>query len=155
MILYFLDHNRYYTGTHQEVPSTDPIPLNCVVDIAPPALTTGQYAEWTGHEWSITTVSSEQYSTIKLQAYQAQHANNQAELAKLTPVVHDDFINWHEIRIQRNILLSQSDYTQMPDYNGSKKTEWATYRQALRDLPNTYSTANMVSQITWPTPPSA
>tara|TARA_Y100001937_G_scaffold128400_1_gene204433 strand:- start:5460 stop:5933 length:474 start_codon:yes stop_codon:yes gene_type:complete len=39
-------------------------------------------------------------------------------------------------RILRNDLLQASDWTQMPDspLSNSKKTEWATYRQKLRDF---------------------
>lgn len=40
-----------------------------------------------------------------------------------------------QIRGDRNRLLAQSDYTQIPDNPNPNKTEWATYRQALRDLP--------------------
>lgn len=42
-----------------------------------------------------------------------------------------------QIRGDRNRLLAQSDYTQIPDNPNPKKTEWSTYRQALRDLPST------------------
>jgi hypothetical protein len=43
----------------------------------------------------------------------------------------------------------------MPDspLSSSKKTEWATYRQALRDLPVTNS-ATVEIDIVWPTEPS-
>ena len=36
----------------------------------------------------------------------------------------------------RNMFLDKSDWTQMPDspLSDSKKTEWATYRQKLRDF---------------------
>lgn len=54
---------------------------------------------------------------------------------------------------QRNALLAASDWTQAADspLSDAKKAEWATYRQALRDLPaNTSDPANP----TWPTPPS-
>lgn len=54
--------------------------------------------------------------------------------------------------IIRNGLLSDSDWTQVPDspLDNTKKQEWATYRQALRDLPaNTTDPANP----TWPTKP--
>lgn len=36
----------------------------------------------------------------------------------------------------RNDLLVMSDWTQLPDspLDAAKKAEWATYRQALRDL---------------------
>ena len=41
-----------------------------------------------------------------------------------------------DLRMFRNAALEESDWTQMPDspLNDTKKTEWATYRQALRDL---------------------
>ena len=43
----------------------------------------------------------------------------------------------NRMRMERDILLAQSDWTQMPDspLSTQKKTEWATYRQALRDFP--------------------
>jgi len=53
----------------------------------------------------------------------------------------------------RNGLLSESDWTQSNDspLTDAKKTEWATYRQALRDLPaNTSDPANPV----WPSQPT-
>ena len=42
-----------------------------------------------------------------------------------------------EIRQKRNLLLTNSDWTQYPDcpLNAEQKTAWTTYRQALRDLP--------------------
>ena len=42
------------------------------------------------------------------------------------------------LREQRDKLLKDSDWTQLADKGGlsdSKVTEWATYRQSLRDLP--------------------
>ena len=41
------------------------------------------------------------------------------------------------IRGQRNQLLNACDWTQAVDCTIPKKTEWATYRQQLRDLPAT------------------
>jgi hypothetical protein len=41
------------------------------------------------------------------------------------------------IRSTRNQLLNACDWTQAVDCTIAKKTEWATYRQALRDLPST------------------
>ena len=57
------------------------------------------------------------------------------------------------LRESRDVLLNQSDWTRMDDnqLSSDKKTEWATYRQALRDLPaNTTDIANPP----WPTKPS-
>ena len=46
---------------------------------------------------------------------------------------------WEELRQKRDLRLAGSAWPQMPDspLSNSKKAEWATYRQALRDLPNT------------------
>lgn len=58
------------------------------------------------------------------------------------------------LRDARNQKLAESDWTQSVSdstLSSSKKTEWATYRQALRDLPaNTTDLANPP----WPTKPS-
>lgn len=54
---------------------------------------------------------------------------------------------------KRDLLLIGSDWTQLADapLSSSKKTEWDTYRQALRDLPaNTTDIQNPI----WPTKPS-
>jgi len=52
------------------------------------------------------------------------------------------------IREKRNSLLSQSDWTQMPDVNMSqdRKQAWVEYRQALRDLP-------ALDSVVWPSVP--
>ena len=66
----------------------------------------------------------------------------------------DNLANTNE-RAMRNIYLTNSDWTQLPDtgLGTSKKDEWTTYRQALRDLPST-SGSNWPHNITWPTKPS-
>ena len=58
------------------------------------------------------------------------------------------------MRNKRDALLAQSDWTQMPDspLSDSKKQEWATYRQALRDFPASWTpadTANFPDQPSW------
>lgn len=58
-------------------------------------------------------------------------------------------ITWKTIRLMRQGKLRKSDYTQMPDYPGDKQA-WAEYRQALRDLPQTYAAP---ADVIWPTPP--
>ena len=44
------------------------------------------------------------------------------------------------MRTIRNRLLSESDWTQLPDAQ-CDKAAWATYRQALRDFPATWEPA--------------
>lgn len=63
---------------------------------------------------------------------------------------------WGQIRIERNVLLSESDWTQTADtpLSDSKKAEWVTYRQSLRDLPADNSSAATIDAVTFPTQPS-
>ena len=62
---------------------------------------------------------------------------------------------WETIRLQRNELLNQSDWTQVNDspLSDSKKQEWATYRQSLRDLPATYQSVNNIADVIFPSMP--
>jgi len=57
----------------------------------------------------------------------------------------------NEIRQQRNQLLKNCDWTQIPDCTVDKQA-WATYRQALRDITEQ---AGFPTNITWPTAPQA
>jgi len=58
------------------------------------------------------------------------------------------------VRRQRDRLLRNSDRTQIPDFPiaDEDRAAWATYRQALRDLPETVTDP---AAIAWPTPPAA
>ena len=53
-------------------------------------------------------------------------------------------------REQRDLLLQQSDWTQVPDAPVNA-TSWATYRQALRDVP---LQSGFPDNIVWPNKPS-
>ena len=58
--------------------------------------------------------------------------------AALAAYVHADFVSqraMEQLRNERNKLLSDSDWTQFSDVTLDNKAAWATYRQALRDLP--------------------
>ncbi len=41
---------------------------------------------------------------------------------------------WEQIKLWRNAELARTDWTQVSD-SPADKAAWATYRQALRDLP--------------------
>lgn len=57
-------------------------------------------------------------------------------------------------RETRNDLLAASDWTQMPDspLTDETKTSWATYRTALRNLPDHSNWPNL-EDSDWPTKP--
>lgn len=80
-----------------------------------------------------------------------------------------DYYNWEsaawvldstrlftDIRNARDVLLDNSDWTQMVDspLTDAKKAEWVTYRTALRDVPATNASVTDIADITWPTEPS-
>lgn len=56
---------------------------------------------------------------------------------------------WIVVRGQRNMILARSDWTQLPDaqLTSTEIANWASYRQALRDITNQSDPFN----ITWPT----
>ena len=60
-----------------------------------------------------------------------------------------------QLRQKRNAELTACDWTVGADspLDDSKKAEWQTYRQALRDLPTTTS-ATAYSDIVWPNKPN-
>ena len=55
-----------------------------------------------------------------------------------------------QVKDMRNKLLLESDWTQMPDVPLATKTQWAEYRQQLRDIT---LQAGYPYSVTWPIPP--
>ena len=75
----------------------------------------------------------------------------ETEYSEIKEYFGTDYIG--ALRHYRDTLLRESDWTQFTDspLTDSKKTEWKTYRQALRDLPATESDPE---NATFPTKPS-
>jgi hypothetical protein len=75
----------------------------------------------------------------------------EAELAQM--VIDEQNYQTNElpkiVRTERNNLLKQSDWTQVPDAPVNKE-EWAIYRQALRDITNQ---SGFPTDVVFPTPP--
>ena len=57
---------------------------------------------------------------------------------------------WSAIRLLRDQNLRDSDWTVLPDSPMSKSETWKSYRQALRDIPQTYKSP---SEVVWPEAP--
>ena len=61
-----------------------------------------------------------------------------------------------QLRTQRNLLLINSDWSQLQDvqnlFDESTKTKWITYRQKLRDIVQVYSENEItdINQVDWP-----
>jgi hypothetical protein len=56
---------------------------------------------------------------------------------------------WEEIRLIRNQLLAECDWTQLSDVSQIIKDLWTVYRQELRDITNQQNPFN----IEWPIKP--
>lgn len=61
--------------------------------------------------------------------------------------------HWHHIREERDRLIALTDWTQIPDapLSDEKKSAFATYRQALRDIPQNVGNPD---DVVWPTKPT-
>ena len=64
----------------------------------------------------------------------------------------DDLLTWDYIRSKRNGILKDTDWT-MTTGATVNQTEWAAYRQAIRDIPQTYKDKTP-SDVVWPSEPS-
>ena len=74
------------------------------------------------------------------------------EEAELDALAEATDLNMNNVRSQRDSQLRNTDWTQIGDAALGDHTaeEWATHRQALRDIPQTYS---RVSEVVWPMDP--
>ncbi len=71
------------------------------------------------------------------------------------PPPRDIDSEWAAVRVERNRLLSESDAHVLPDrwaaINAEQQQAWSNYRQALRDIPQTFSDP---AEVVWPTKPT-
>jgi hypothetical protein len=67
----------------------------------------------------------------------------------LTLIEREEIVTWESVRLKRNVLLNDTDHTQVTDYPGDR-IAWTEYRQALRDIPQIYK---MPKEVVWPVQP--
>ena len=81
-----------------------------------------------------------------------------AEVASLDEKINEHKVlelkddTWENVRKKRNYLLKSSDWTTNPDATVDQ-SQWAAYRQILRDIPQTYK-GGASDKVVWPTQPS-
>lgn len=64
----------------------------------------------------------------------------------------DNTLTWEDIRGTRDEILRNTDWTMITGATVDQ-SEWATYRQAIRDIPQTYKDKTP-NDVVWPTQPS-
>lgn len=101
---------------------------------------------WTGSAWSTKTARPNAWSIWESEAW-VDNVDTKANLQAATLA---------NLKIQRTALLYSSDWTQVADapISDSKKAEWVTYRQALRDVPENNTAVTELTDIVWPTAPN-
>ena len=102
------------------------IPAGCV-SAEPPSVSAEQIARWSGSSWVVEYMPQPE-------------PEPQSELEDPAVLA----------RINRNALLSKSDWTQVADAPVDQAA-WATYRQALRDITDQ---AGFPNEVVWPTKPT-
>lgn len=96
--------------------------------VQPPSFGQGQQAYWNGSAWGIQNIPSPE---------------PEPEPVPLP-------LTWDNIRAERNYKLLETDWVFTPDSPVQDTQSWITYRQALRDVPQTFSTPE---SVVWPQRP--
>ena len=81
-----------------------------------------------------------------------RHYDEYLEWAKTNTTEEADGLSWNDIRLKRDGILKETDWT-MTTGSSVDQAQWAAYRQNLRDLPQTYS-GKTPDDVVWPTQPS-
>ena len=115
---------------------------------------------YSSSKWILKTDGDDQTSYDSLEWVDSSTKPTKAQLdSYLSTVETEEMVVFRQMRNQK---LSESDWTRMDDccISTSKKAEWATYRQELRDITKTvtpvFSTRGIIdeSKFSWPTKPS-
>lgn len=120
----------------------------------PATMTDAMMADWGMYPVTVATEPSVAHNEIAEHNSAPTLVSNVWTLGWTTRSLTSDEIasKAAEVRYDRDLLLAESDWTQMPDspLTDAKKTEWATYRTSLRDVPGQ---TDFPTNVTWPTKP--
>lgn len=97
------------------------------------------------------SITPDWLAVIDLDGFSGVNIGDTWDGTQFIPQAPDYDLQWKMIRAMRDQKLQESDWTQLPDvpFTAEQRAEWATYRQALRDVtaqPDPFT-------ITWPEPP--
>ena len=81
-----------------------------------------------------------------------RHYDEYLEWAKTNTTEEADGLSWNDIRLKRDGILKETDWTMTPGASVDQ-AQWAAYRQNIRDIPQTYKDKTP-DDVVWPTQPS-
>lgn len=143
MKVYNYNNNGIFTGIENAEPSPAElgkflIPANATTIKPPDFNPSKDFAYWNGSSWEVRMIP--QPPEIEPE-----------ELPKIEPEIFEPQpITWESINSMRLAYLKYSDWTVLPDSNPPNKEAWLAYRQALRDIPQKFTTPE---SVVWPTDP--
>ena len=94
-------------------------------------------------------------NTCEIEWHQGTPSIPKEQILAIIPQVELDMA-LDNLRTKRNKLLADSDYIVLADSNftPAKKSEWMTYRTALRNLTQGLDTIEKVNNVAYPLKPS-
>jgi len=103
-------------------------------------------------------------SLYHVTSYEYRFENNKVYeipiLTSVEPIPEENvfLLELERVRLNRDRLLMETDWTQLADvqslHDNNWKTAWANYRQQLRDLPNLCITGQInIYEVIWPIKP--
>ncbi|CCD30223.1 conserved hypothetical protein [Candidatus Glomeribacter gigasporarum BEG34] len=104
---------------------------------------------WVAHP--VESGSDKQIGEAEIVEWRADAPKPDLKTLKKTFNTHADEFNAQQVKAIRRAKLIGSDWTQLMDVPEQTRTQWAVYRQLLRDLPQQ---KDFPSQIVWPKPPT-
>src|SRR5260363_220303 len=104
---------------------------------------------WVAHP--VESGSDKQIGEAEIAEWRADAPKPDLKTLKKTFNTHADEFNAQQVKAIRRAKLIGSDWTQLMDVPEQTRTQWAVYRQLLRDLPQQ---KDFPSQIVWPKPPT-
>jgi len=105
---------------------------------------------WPAASWSI---KDEEYETLE---WNDSNTSKKPTLKQIESKRKECEISvlWAEVRARRNVLLQESDFTQLVDVVESMQDslidEWMEYRRSLRDITDDYADP---AYVVWPNKP--
>ena len=91
-------------------------------------------------------------NTCEIEWHNGTTPISKADIEAQLPIVEFDMA-MADLRAKRNQLLTESDWTILPDSPIADKTAWQVYRQNLRDLTEGITTKEQANAVVFPTKP--
>ena len=106
-------------------------------------------------DWKLYTPLTDAYDQLRYYPSDRYDSESDSVIQELLETPNYTETILQEIRLMRNRLLTESDWTQLSDspLSQEEKGLWSIYRQELRDIPESIPSDISFSDIIWPTKP--